>query len=300
MWPSTGAEVNDERADNSCGVAALPSFYVVAGWYHFGQEEGTLMSEHSSVTGEISRGTAASGRGDSRIDASPPYHGRGAWSSVSFGQFPAAVRISPNELGSIGWALAPLVTVGMAAGPCFAYAAVRQRSRAFALAALAYGAVSLAIVWGNVWRPGSPLDMNIGVVAVLMLWTVSTVHALAVRQRVFFGPVQEDAVVAAKDRIRRRDESRRIATTDPRLARELRIGRPDQPSDYDDGGLIDVNHVPEQYLRDNGGLDAALVSKIMEARLVVGGFDSLHDLEMVVGLDPRSLDEVADRLIFCR
>ena len=125
-------------------------------------------------------------------------------------------------------------------------------------------------------------------------------RVLAVRQSVFFLPTEEDAVVAAKDRLRRRDESRRIAATDPRLARELQIGRPDLPSDYDDGGLIDVNHVSEEYLRDVGALDAALASRIIEARPQVGGFDSLHDLEMVVGLDPRSLDEVADRLLFCR
>jgi DNA uptake protein ComE-like DNA-binding protein len=233
-------------------------------------------------------------------DASTPCSVLRPQSSVAPGPFRPVVAPSPTELGSIGWALAPLVTVGMAAGPCFAYAAVRRRSRAFALAALVYGIASAAIVWGNVWRPGSTLDMNIGVVAVLMLWTLSTVHALAVRQRVFFGPVLDDAVVAAKERIRRRDESRRIAATDPRLARELRIGRPDQPSDYDDGGLVDVNHVPGEYLRATGGLDAALVSRIVEARQQVGRFDSLHDLELVAGLDPRSLDEVADRLIFCR
>lgn len=222
-----------------------------------------------------------------------------ARSSAAPAQLPSVVSMSPSELGSIGWALAPLVTVGMAAGPCFAYAAVRQRSRVFAAAALVYGVVSAAIVWGNVWSPGNTLDMNMGVVAVLLLWTVSTVHALAVRHSVFFGPVRDDTVVAAKERIRRRDESRRIAATDPRLAKELRIGRPDQPSDYDDGGLVDVNHVPEEYLRDTGGLDAALVNRIVEARQQVGRFDNLHDLEMVAGLDPRSLDEVADRLIFC-
>jgi DNA uptake protein ComE-like DNA-binding protein len=258
------------------------------------------MIEYSGVSQANARNAAASRRGDGGNDAYPPYLGLGPWSSVPPGQFPALVHPSPTELGSIGWALAPLVTVGMAAGPCFAYAAVRRRSRAFAMAALAYGIVSAAIVWGNVWSPGSTLSINAGVLAVVALWTVSTVHALAVRQSVFFLPTEEDAVVAAKDRIRRRDESRRIAATDPRLARELQIGRPDLPSDYDDGGLIDVNHVPEEYLRDAGGLDAALASRIMEARRQVGGFDSLHDLEMVVGLDPRSLDEVADRLLFCR
>lgn len=213
---------------------------------------------------------------------------------------PPAAALTPNELGSLGWALAPLVTVGMAAGPCFAYAAVRRRSRAYTLAALAYGLASAAVVWGNVWSPGGDLELNAGVFAVLLLWTVSSVHALASRRRVFFDPEEDDAVMAARDRIRRRDESRRIAVTDPRLAKELGIGRPDRPSDYDDGGLVDVNHVSEEYLSLSGVLDEALVRRVVEARAHVGGFDSLQDLEMVVGLDPCSLDEVADRLIFCR
>ena len=63
---------------------------------------------------------------------------------------------------------------------------------------------------------------------------------------------------------------------------------------------MDVNHVPEECLRGTDGLDPALVSRIMEVRAQVGGFDSLHDLEVVAGLDPHSFDGVADRLIFCR
>ena len=168
------------------------------------------------------------------------------------------------------------------------------------MAALAYGLASAAIVWGNVWSPGGAIELNAGVLAVLVLWSVSTVHALMARQTVFFGPAEEDAVVAARDRMRRRDESRRIAASNPLLARELGIGRPVQPSDYDDGGLVDVNHVPEECLRETHGLDPAVVGKIIEARAHLGGFDSLHDLEMIVGLEPRMLDEVADRLIFCR
>lgn len=258
------------------------------------------MTEQSSPTRVIPASPAAWRRDTLRSVGCRSCSGLVVRSSVSPGQFPAGVQTSPRELGSMAWALAPLVTVGLAAGPCFAYAARRRRSRALGLAALAYGIVSAAIIWGNIWSPGSAPEVNVGVLAVLMLWTVSSVHALVVRRSVFFGPPEEDAVVAAKDRIQRRDESRRIAAADPRLARELRIGRPDQRSDYDDGGLVDVNHVPEECLTDAGGLDPVLVSRIMEVRAEVGGFDSLHDLEIVVGLDPRSLDEVADRLIFCR
>ncbi len=169
------------------------------------------------------------------------------------------------------------------------------------LVAAGYGALSALIVWGVSWNSDSAMRANLWAAAVLLLWGVSSAHALAVRRTLFFGDTQEDeAIAAAKERIRRRDESRRIAATDSRLATELRIGRPDQPSGYDDGGLVDVNHVPVECLSGVGVIDGDLAQKIVEARDLVGGFDSRDDLEAVIGLDPRTLDEVADLLIFCR
>lgn len=215
---------------------------------------------------------------------------------------PNCTPVAPRELACMGWALAPLVTLGLAAGPCFAYAALRLRSRALGWAAVGYAAVAGFVVWGGSWNSdGSSVRLDLGAVALLLLWGVSTFHALAVRRTVFFGDTQEDdSVIVAKERIRRRDESRRIAAKDPRLARELRIGRPDQPSSYDDGGLVDVNHAPIECLTAVGVIDDDLARRIVEARDVVGGFDSRADLESVIGLDPCSLDEVADLLIFCR
>ncbi len=217
------------------------------------------------------------------------------------GQFPNNFPMTPKELGSIGWALAPLLTIGMAAAPCFAYAAVRARRWALGLAAAGYAAVSGFVVWGGAWNSDGNVQINLGVVAVLLLWGGSTAHALAIRRSLFFGDEPEDdAILAAKERLRRRDESRRIVATDPRLAKELRIGRPDQPSSYDDGGLVDVNHVPAHYLSGLGLIGPDLALRIVEARDLVGGFDNRSDLEAVLGLDPRSLDDASDLLIFCR
>ncbi len=258
------------------------------------------MNGESSLAGAVAAGAGTSRRdepcGVGPAESAVQRRTRG----VSRTPFPRVVALSPRELGSWAWVASPAVTVGMAAGPCFAYAAARQRSRALALAAAAYGVASAVIVWNNIVKPGSLLGLDAGVFAVLTLWTVSTVHALAVRGRVFFSPAEVEAVVAAKERIQRRDESRRIAATDPRLARELGIGRPDQPSGYDDGGLLDVNHVSGECLRETGGLNAKLVRRIIEARRHVARFDGIHDLELLAGLDPGSLDDVADRLIFCR
>jgi hypothetical protein len=259
------------------------------------------MDGESSLTGAAAPSAVVPERtGAARADGSAPADAPPTSSSVPRPLSPSALRLPPDEVGSLVWAALPLVTVGMAAGPCFAYAAVRRRSPAFAGAAVAYVGASVAVVWNNVVHPGSLFGLDAGVAAVLGLWTVSSVHALAVRRRVFRAPVQDEAVIAAKDRIRRREEARRLVARDPGLARELGIGRPDQPSDYDDGGLLDVNHVPEECLRVQGGLDAAMVRTIIATREKVGRFDGRHDLEILAGLDPDILDEVADRLIFCR
>ena len=74
------------------------------------------------------------------------------------------------------------------------------------------------------------------------------------------------SIAVAQARLRRRLEARRIAAEDPSLARELRIGRPDQPRAYDDGGLIDVNHVSLDVLCAVEGIGPELASEIVETR----------------------------------
>jgi hypothetical protein len=46
------------------------------------------------------------------------------------------------------------------------------------------------------------------------------------------------AVAAAQ----RRQHARVLAKGDPVLARDLCIGRPNMPREFDGGGLVDVNH----------------------------------------------------------
>jgi uncharacterized RDD family membrane protein YckC len=106
------------------------------------------------------------------------------------------------------------------------------------------------------------------------------------------------AVSESKNRIRLREKARRIAKRDPRLADELGIGRPDLRKRFDDGGLIDVNHVPESFLLHLPGVDHDLAARIVELRKSVGGFDAAGDLEVTLDLAPGTLDEAQDLMIF--
>jgi hypothetical protein len=55
----------------------------------------------------------------------------------------------------------------------------------------------------------------------------------------------------------RRNDARELAAADPLMARELRIGRPDLPRTYDDGGLVDLNSAPAPVIAQVCQLDQA-------------------------------------------
>ena len=200
---------------------------------------------------------------------------------------------------SVGWALIPLVTLGLASVATFGYGAIRLRSRSLGVCAAVYGLAGSAFLYLTNIGPDPSWQANLGVEIGLTSAAIATGHAFAIRQRVLDGPTVT-AEDKARGALRRRDYSRKLLTENPQLARELNIGRPDLPSDFDDGGLIDVNHVSEGYLTILPGIDTALASKIVEVREAIGGFDSLDDMGILLELPPQRLDWARERAIFVR
>jgi hypothetical protein len=115
--------------------------------------------------------------------------------------------------------------------------------------------------------------------------------------RIPVGPVSD-----AMKHLQARARARGLVEKNPALATELGIGRPDIPhlhdGKFDDGGLIDINHVPASYLATLPGLNDQLAGKITRVRVDVGGFTSLADLEVALDLPSGKLDEVKDCLLF--
>jgi hypothetical protein len=107
-----------------------------------------------------------------------------------------------------------------------------------------------------------------------------------------------EAVTEAKHRIERRKDARHLLTTNPSLARDLKIGRPDLPRDYDDGGLIDVNRVPGPVLAAALGLAPQEVTDVTAARDRLGRFSSPDELCAYTQLSPDRVDELRDLMIF--
>jgi DNA uptake protein ComE-like DNA-binding protein len=127
---------------------------------------------------------------------------------------------------------------------------------------------------------------------------VPTAHALAVRKRVFEPRSQDPAIAAVLNARQRREEAMAISARDGELARELRIGRPDLPRQFDDGGLVDLNHVPAPVIVDLLGLSEADATQVIDARDRIGGFSSAEEVIAYTDLSPAVVDGLRERLVF--
>jgi hypothetical protein len=214
---------------------------------------------------------------------------------------------------SVLWALIPLLTFGWGTGVSFAYATFRLRSRSLALPATAYLVASiLSFHLVDASTSDSDWHGNVGAVLALGLMAVGTVHSFTLRTRmlgtgrtdsphfVAQGSAQQQIIAAAQARIRQRCDARRIAHSDPILARELGIGRPDLRRRFDDGGLVDVNHATAPSLAMVPGINEELAGRIVQSRQSVGGFADLTDLSVTMGIAPPVLDESKEFLVFLR
>jgi len=202
---------------------------------------------------------------------------------------------------SVVWALIPVVTFGWGAPFTFTYAALRLRSRAIALCAGAYGAVAIVSLYlaGN--NNDNSWQSNAGAAIAVTAGAVATAQALVMRKRLIAGKAEVDPAIGhATQQLRLRERAREIIAGNPTLAYELQIGRPDRHRRFDDGGLVDVNHVPLDYLVEVAGIDRPTAEMIAEVRDGIGGFTSVDDVSVTLGLHPHALDYAASRLIFIR
>lgn len=95
-----------------------------------------------------------------------------------------------------------------------------------------------------------------------------------------------------------RHQAREFAEHNLVLARDLRIGRPDLPHDYDDGGLVDVNQVPGDVLVSCLGLTGAESAAVVAARDQLGRFSSPEELTAYAELPPDRVEALRDWMMF--
>ena len=232
-------------------------------------------------------------------------------SSGPDGRLPAT-RSRVGRLGrQIWWTSVPIWSIGFLSPlPFLFYAAGQRTRRAWGWFAGYLAATVAMIVALGAFPSNSGANAAVGGF-IVALAGCAAVHSFFLfrpgGESVPAGPVpgamsvrqlNQTAVVQAKDRIERRKEARHLVATDPALARDLMIGRPDLQRAYDDGGLVDVNHVPGAVLASGLGLTPAEVTDVLAARDRLGRFTSPDELCAYTQLTPDRIDELRDLMIF--
>jgi hypothetical protein len=223
----------------------------------------------------------------------------------------APVRRAAPVVRQVLWASVPVWSIGfLSFVPFLAHAIIRRRRADWAVFGAYLAATIGLIVAAGTVGPGNGAGTGVLGGFVIALAGCAAVHAAIVFRpgNTLAAPAavappgtrqhNRDAIAEAKDRIERRKEARRLAETDPALARDLHIGRPDVPRDYDDGGLVDVNHVPGAVLAAELGLTADEVTDVVAARDKLGKFTSAEELCAYTDLSPDRVDELRDLMIF--
>jgi hypothetical protein len=151
---------------------------------------------------------------------------------VSSGPVSSPGLARARTVGTILWALIPALSFGFLVPVPFAHGAIRLKQQGLWAVTAAYTVVCAA-EFGLPSEPEGGWGDTATALAMYTLMIVGTIHAFVLRGRVFAR--RDPALVAALVDREEREEAKAIATRDPALARELRIGRPDLPRQFDEG-----------------------------------------------------------------
>ena len=148
---------------------------------------------------------------------------------------------------------------------------------------------------------GDTISMIGGLLAIATI-ALGCVQQAELRREVYGGappPVREQvdpALATALQARQRRADARQLVERDPLLARDLKIGRPDLPRTFDDGGLVDLNSAPAKVIADVCDLDDATGEDITTAR-PPGGFMAVDDVFSFTDIPVAAWDVIRDRAV---
>lgn len=152
------------------------------------------------------------------------------------------------------------------------------------------------------WKKTTTTEISAGdrlplLVIGLILFCAAVLVALSALRAFKLQDTNIAAVAGATAIRQRRAAARTISQKDPQMARDLRIGRPDLPRDYDDGGLVDLNSAPVEAIVKWLDLSAAQAARIVEVRRQLGNFQHVDELLTLAELNPDIFDQVRARII---
>ena len=231
---------------------------------------------------------------------------------------PFLIPPRPTRSPTWWWFLVPALSIGFGTFVMVFLGGWRLKSRTHQYAACGYLLADMiyfcTAALSTPADGGSPTGLAFDIILPVFMtcaWLGGTLHTVILQTRVANLAPQpppvpvlphssDPAIAAAMWRASRRAEARQILKQNPAMAWELRIGRPDlQGRQYEDGGLVDVNQVPAEWLAYALQIPQPLANEIADARTRHHGFGSPDEIVVYChSVTPEQLDMIRDFLVF--
>jgi len=211
----------------------------------------------------------------------------------------SAIETRKDRRADSWWVLLA-VPLGLTTWAAFLYAGIRTKKRSLlAFAALYAATLAGWLVLDTGTKQGA--RMAFGAVLALVTWIGGLAHALAIRRTVALDLDIADspAMMQATREIERRAYGRDLLQTDPALARQVGVGRPDI-ANSDSYGLIDVNHASSATLATLPGMSDELARRVAEFCAAGGSFVSVDDLGLFLDLPAAVVDAMREQAVFVK
>ncbi|MET8548114.1 AfsR/SARP family transcriptional regulator [Micromonospora zamorensis] len=213
---------------------------------------------------------------------------------------PTWVSTTATVLGT----LLPLLSFGTGTWLVMLVYAVRRRSRRLGFAAVGYllDATLMVVMMAtdDLEKEDSAGEAFLWLGVLCLCWLVGAAHVLLLNRWVWERLTGRPRVAQAReeDRRIRRQQARNLLHRYPSARLEFAIGRPDLPRAFDDGGLVDVNAVPDHVLAMLPGLTDAQRRQVAMDRWVRGPYASMEEFAARCPLPLAATDALRDVLLF--
>ncbi|WP_433494337.1 BTAD domain-containing putative transcriptional regulator [Micromonospora sp. CA-248089] len=214
---------------------------------------------------------------------------------------PAGVPGWLSVVATVGGALTALLSFGMLTWLVVLLYGIWRRGLGSVVAAVCYltVAVTFVAVLGSS-ESEEPTAFEIGLLMVwLTAWLGGVPHVVLLNGRLhaWLRGLWRGRPYANRNRLRR-EYARYLLYQYPSARNDLRIGRPDLPRAYDDGGLVDVNSVPDQVIAGLPGLTRSQAQHVVVDRRLRGPYTSMEELAARCLLPAAATDSLRELLVF--
>ncbi|MEU7803349.1 AfsR/SARP family transcriptional regulator [Micromonospora arborensis] len=217
-------------------------------------------------------------------------------------QYPLPTWVSTTA--TVAGTLLPLLSFGTMTWLVILAYALRRRSGRLGLAAFGYLVTATVLVTmmatDDLETEDSAAEAFLWLGVLSLCWLVGAAHVVLLNRWVWGRLTGRRLVAQAREEERRvrRQQARNLLHRYPSARYEFAIGRPDLARAFDDGGLIDVNAVPDQVLATLPGLTDAQRRQVAMDRWVRGPYASMEELAARCPLPLAVIDALRGILLF--